>query len=205
MSIYKCCVCLIKINKTNLNETTSDCCISFHSTEKKHWIVLVNKSQPYSVLLQATPLSVRIRMEWIHLAEDYMDNMVQFAPNQGVDPALIHFDVNVYWIHSKSSQSLKDKLRKYFHLKVDNSCPLIRDSTGRSLWYPTGNANALQYIKVDEGETSLTFGHNFQLLSLSKLGYMRVHVLRRKSSGDFIRELQLLLACKLISNLIICK
>lgn len=64
---------------------------------------------------RATPVSIRIRMEWIHLAEDYMDNMGQFAPNQGVDPALIHFDVNVYWFHSKSSEALKDKLRRYFH------------------------------------------------------------------------------------------
>ena len=43
-------------------------------------------------------MSIRIRMERIHLAEDYMDNMVQLTPNPGVDPALIHchFDVNVY-------------------------------------------------------------------------------------------------------------
>lgn len=46
-----------------------------------------------------------------------MDNMVPFTPNQGVDPALIHyhFDVSVYWFHSKGSKALKDKSGKHFH------------------------------------------------------------------------------------------
>lgn len=46
-----------------------------------------------------------------------MDNMVHFTPKPSVDPPLIqyHFDVNVYWNDSQSSEDLKDKIAKYFH------------------------------------------------------------------------------------------
>lgn len=49
-------------------------------------LILLDKSYGYYVLKQDRKASVRIRKDRIHSAEDYMDNMVQFAPNQGVDP-----------------------------------------------------------------------------------------------------------------------
>lgn len=57
-------------------------------------------------------MSVRIRMDWIHLTEDYMDNMGQFAPNRGVDPELIHFDANVYWFSFKGQWGFERQIRE---------------------------------------------------------------------------------------------
>lgn len=41
--------------------------------------------------------AIRIRMDWIHLTEDYMDNMVQFTPSQGVDPVLLWCQRALIW------------------------------------------------------------------------------------------------------------
>lgn len=92
-------------------------------------------------------------MSRIHLTEDYTDNMVQFAPNQGVDPALnhYHFDVSVYWFHSKSREALKDKLGKHLHRYKLLFGLIIRANTALSESHPTDKANVSQYIKASRG------------------------------------------------------
>lgn len=84
--------------------------MSFHN---KHWktpeclFFLLERSAPFC-LIQFKTLKqtedIRIRMGWLHWAGDYMDN-------SHLNKVMTHFEVNVYWFHSKSIGPLKDKLK----------------------------------------------------------------------------------------------
>lgn len=54
-----------------------------------------------------------------------MPKLVQLTPIQGVDPEQIqhHFDVSVYWLHSKATEAFQRQIREAFPTQVEGIWP----------------------------------------------------------------------------------